>query len=230
VVFLSDEKDGFVETGDKSFLKKYIPILSTLVLVLCVILAGCHRKSQQPSTTPASVLPNSALSRGSAATTKNIVANIPGRKTFKPGGLSGEYFQWKGNNNFFAGQPVFTRVDNEISFDWETYPPDSRLTQDHFSIRWTGYLMVDKEDDYKIRLDADDGAQLTIDEKQVLPMGLFSRKEIVHLTQGFHKILLEYYQQDGVALCYLFWSEPPYRETCIIPSDHLYYDETSYQP
>ncbi len=200
------------------------------MLIMVIMVTGCHRKLQQPSTTPAAGSSKATSPRGATDSTKNVSGKMHGRKNLKSGGLNGQYYQWKGNNNFFANPPVFTRVDNEISFDWETYPPNSRLTQDHFSVRWTGYLMIDQEDDYKIRLDADDGAQLTIDDKQVLPMGLFSRKEMVHLTQGLHKILLEYYQQEGVALCYLFWSEPPYRETSIIPSDHLYYEESSYQP
>jgi len=39
---------------------------------------------------------------------------------------------------------------------------------DHFSIRWIGYFIPKKTDDYKFYSSADDGVRLFIDDQQVI--------------------------------------------------------------
>ena len=52
-------------------------------------------------------------------------------------GVVGEYFA----NAKLEGKPVFTRVDKDINFYWESGSPSPELPDDNFSIRWTGYLV-----------------------------------------------------------------------------------------
>ena len=61
-------------------------------------------------------------------------------------GVVGEYFA----NNQFEGEPLFTRVDDQINFKWDNGTPDPRLKDDNFSVRWTGYLIPQKSGKYKI--------------------------------------------------------------------------------
>ncbi len=47
-------------------------------------------------------------------------------------------------------EPVFTRVDPEIAFNWWDGSPDERLNDDDFGIRWTGFLKAPVTGTYKI--------------------------------------------------------------------------------
>ena len=49
-------------------------------------------------------------------------------------GFRGEYF----NNTEFSGAPAATRVDSQISFDWNSAAPVKGLDQSAFAVRWTG--------------------------------------------------------------------------------------------
>ena len=40
-----------------------------------------------------------------------------------------------------AGGPVVQRADARIAFAWGSTPPDRRLANGEFSVRWDGYLM-----------------------------------------------------------------------------------------
>jgi beta-glucosidase len=51
-------------------------------------------------------------------------------------GLKAEYFA----GGTLAGQPVLTRLDHAIDFDWNSAAPVSGVTQDHFAVRWTGTI------------------------------------------------------------------------------------------
>jgi beta-glucosidase len=49
-------------------------------------------------------------------------------------GLKAEYF----NGNDFSGQPVSSRVDRHIDFDWNGAAPVDGVSATSFSVRWTG--------------------------------------------------------------------------------------------
>jgi beta-glucosidase len=51
-------------------------------------------------------------------------------------GLKAEYF----SNMGFSGQPVLTRVDRQIQFDWDSAVPVKGVPMNAFSVRWTGTL------------------------------------------------------------------------------------------
>jgi beta-glucosidase len=59
-------------------------------------------------------------------------------------GFTGEYF----NNTDFSGAPVSTRVDPQISFDWNAAAPVPGADMKAFSVRWTGTLAVPEPGDY----------------------------------------------------------------------------------
>ena len=51
-------------------------------------------------------------------------------------GVVGEYF----NNDKFKSEPVITRIDDNIDFYWEDGALLPEISNDNYSIRWTGYL------------------------------------------------------------------------------------------
>ena len=51
-------------------------------------------------------------------------------------GLKAEYF----SNTNFAGEPVLTRIDPQIQFDWNAAAPARGVNMKGFSVRWTGTL------------------------------------------------------------------------------------------
>lgn len=51
-------------------------------------------------------------------------------------GLKAEYFA----GGKIEGKPVITRLDHQIDFDWNAAAPVPGATQDHFAVRWTGFI------------------------------------------------------------------------------------------
>jgi beta-glucosidase len=90
-------------------------------------------------------------------------------------GLKGEYF----NNEDLRGQPAMTRTDATIDFDWGQQSPTSDavkrggstpdiISNDNFSIRWTGKLIPPMTGVYELELSSDDGCRLFLDGKKLI--------------------------------------------------------------
>jgi beta-glucosidase len=91
-------------------------------------------------------------------------------------GLDGEYF----NNADFQGQPVLTRVDKQIDFDWDAASPAAGIPATAFSVRWTGSIAVPGPGDYVFEISSEHGYpsegvekyRVLLDQKQVLQGGV----------------------------------------------------------
>jgi len=59
-------------------------------------------------------------------------------------GLQAEYFA----NDSLGGQPLFTRIDDQVDFIWDIDTPDPRLQTGAFSVRWTGYIVPPVSGEY----------------------------------------------------------------------------------
>ena len=51
-------------------------------------------------------------------------------------GFTGEYF----NGPDFSGEPVLTRLDPQINFNWIYHKPHDVIDSKQFCVRWTGTL------------------------------------------------------------------------------------------
>ncbi|MHC4356847.1 MAG: PA14 domain-containing protein, partial [Planctomycetota bacterium] len=86
------------------------------------------------------------------------------------GGLKGEYF----SNRSLSGDPVLTRVDPQIDFDWGggdvpgENSPDAGIAVDEFSARWSGELEVDITDAYTFSIGANNGFRLFLDGQLII--------------------------------------------------------------
>ena len=144
------------------------------------------------------------------------------------GGLKAEYF----NNTSLSGEPVLTRLDPEIDFNWGNADepgrnsPDASINVDNFSARWSGELEVDLTDTYTFQITANNGFRLWLDGKPIIDFwnnGTTNNRlsEPIELIGGdTHSIRMEYFEGEDTAIAQLFW-ESSKREQQIIPSGAL---------
>jgi beta-glucosidase len=124
-------------------------------------------------------------------------------------GLTGEYF----NNAKLEGKPVFTRIDDQINFYWESGSPSAKLPDDDFSIRWTGYLLPPVSGTYHLGSWGMPTLDIYLDGEKVISSNnehhAFHSEKPIDLEAGKrYKIVYEYKNWTGDADAKLLWSMP----------------------
>ncbi|MDP2337032.1 MAG: glycoside hydrolase family 3 C-terminal domain-containing protein [Bacteroidota bacterium] len=116
----------------------------------------------------------------------------------KPGehGLKGEYF----NNTDCSGEPVLTRIDPLIDFNFGRGAAVPGLPVDYYSVRWTGKLIAPVSGPYYIGGDFDDAIRLYIDGKKIIDKTLNRNRSSaavkIELEKGKqYDLRLEYTEQ-----------------------------------
>lgn len=79
-------------------------------------------------------------------------------------GFKGEYF----NGPDFSGEPVMTRLDQQINFNWIFLKPDECIDSKQFCVRWTAQLCVEKTFTGRIGLSSLDSMRLYIDDELII--------------------------------------------------------------
>ncbi len=105
-------------------------------------------------------------------------------------GLKGEYF----NNTTWQGQPVLTRVDKQVDFDWNAASPAEGIPASGFSVRWSGSIAVPGAGDYVFQIspehcspcDGVDTYRLYLDGKQVFEASRNLKESIGHASFTMH--------------------------------------------
>ena len=136
-------------------------------------------------------------------------------------GLTGEYF-----NEANLTNPILTRTDTNIDFDWKKGSPDSAIAKDTFSVRWTGQIEATQDETYTFYTQADDGVRLWVNNQLIIDdwkqHSLSERSGIIDLEAGqFYDIKLEYFENKGDAAVSLLWSSPNQNKE-VIPTSFLY--------
>ena len=114
------------------------------------------------------------------------------------------------DNVSLSGDPVLTRQDKNINFDWSTSSPAAEVPADQFSARWTRYIDVTPAT-YRFTVTSDDGIRIWIDNELVLdewyehPPTTFTFDK--YLGTGHHYFKVEYYENGGLAVAQLAWAE-----------------------
>jgi hypothetical protein len=137
-------------------------------------------------------------------------------------GLTAQYFSDQNLHNL-----VLTRTDATINFDWgATQPPTAGLSHNHFSVRWSGYLVAPVTGLYRFMTRSDDGVRLFVNGQLLVNNWTIHSVEnnyaTLQLTAGKkYSIEMEYYQNTGRAVAQLFWT-PPGQAQKIVPTSQLY--------
>jgi hypothetical protein len=119
-------------------------------------------------------------------------------------GLLGAYYSGMG----WEGEPLFQQITPFLFLSW---PDEARFTPDgSFSARFSGSLRIVEPGSYRLRVEADDGARLTLDGVVVgeeLTLGRANSFELtVALEPGDHALQIDYVQQGGGSALQLLWS------------------------
>ncbi len=107
-------------------------------------------------------------------------------------GIRAEYFA----NPDLAGNPVYTRFEESLLFNWQLGSPGPWVTPDGFSARYVTSMKVGGPGwFYNFVVDADDGARLLIDD-QLLLDGWTKNRDLSSIRQwisrGNHVLTVEY--------------------------------------
>ena len=128
----------------------------------------------------------------------------------------GEYYA----NPDLWGPPVVVRNDGWVTFSWGPDAPSPRLPSDRFSVRWSRRLWFDRGT-YRFTLHSDDGIRLWVDGTLYIDRWRDGYEEDVverYVLQGAHEIVVEYYENEGLAEIDLFWE----RLTTVLPTAEIW--------
>lgn len=131
-------------------------------------------------------------------------------------GLLGEYF----DNTTFADPPVATRVDQRISFkEGANFPHESIDHTKPFSVRWTGKIFAEFDEDYTFFLHRKGTLELWIDDQLVTDQGTITLK-----ASQLYDIRVEYVRVNPrlEAFVELQWSSNPSTPKAVVPQTQLY--------
>lgn len=124
-------------------------------------------------------------------------------------GAFGEYF----NNRDMKGQPVFTRIDDNIDFYWEHLSPRYDMPDDNFGIKWTTWLIPPVTGTYAIGSWGSSGYEIRLDGKKIISS--MNEHEAIHIEAPAelqagkkYKVEVFYKNYAGDAAIKLLWAEP----------------------
>ena len=122
-------------------------------------------------------------------------------------GAVGEYFA----NNKLEGEPLFSRVDDNINFYWESGTPDPRMLADNYGVRWTTYLKVPQSGEYEIGCWSMPSFKIYCDGKEIMQGGSEhsanneSRKLTLDKAKRY-KLVFDYRNYHGDGDAKLLWA------------------------
>ena len=130
---------------------------------------------------------------------------------------------------------VFSRVDANFSFNWGNNSPDSRITNDNFSVRWKGLFRPPVTGTYTFNSNADDGFKFIIKDwanreadpgKVVINNGNGCCADFsgtVDLVGGrLYPVEIEYFEGGGGAnIMYFKWTAPGIEQQQV-PDEYFY--------
>ncbi|MCX6327122.1 MAG: glycoside hydrolase family 3 C-terminal domain-containing protein [Bacteroidia bacterium] len=124
-------------------------------------------------------------------------------------GVFGEYY----NNREMKGEPLFTRVDDNIDFYWEHLSPRQDMPDDDFGIKWTTWLVPPESGTYYLGSWGSSGFDILFEGGKFLSYKgdhhAFHKEKAVELKAGIkYKVEVLYRNYAGDADMKLLWARP----------------------
>ncbi len=146
-------------------------------------------------------------------------------------GLKGEYFGAEHESQNFDDYngPTLVRIDPTIDFDWSRDSPDSKLLpNNHFQVRWSGFIEPEFTGRYTLFTNSDDFARVWIGDEQVIDNWRGNARgwavTLVNFKAGQrYPIRVEYREWDGSAMIRLEWASSKLSRQ-IVPQCRLFTD------
>ena len=156
----------------------------------------------------------STLAGESVVTVPSSVLSVNGKGSEV--GLRGEYFA----NQELRGPAATIRVDPRLDFNWGRYKPTPELSENNFSVRWSGKLTPTESGKYNLGFTADDGARLYLDGQLLIDAWASNpaktvTKEVMLEAGRSYDLRMEYFQNNREAVAKLVWSYPRLAERLI---------------
>jgi len=131
-------------------------------------------------------------------------------ETLSTHGLKAEYYR----DSTFTGDPVISRIDEEVDFEWWDKGPGEPVNGDDFSAVWSGYLVPDKSGEYTIGGEGFNSFNVWIDDEAVCESGNLHdpirEYQLLQLEAGKkYKLKCSFrHKNSEYALARLIWEAP----------------------
>ncbi|MDP9410201.1 MAG: PA14 domain-containing protein [Actinomycetota bacterium] len=154
-----------------------------------------------------------------AATTVVAAGGLDDARVKGADGLCGQYYDDPELVEF-----KFLRRDANIQHDWRNTSPHLTIGHDYFSIRWTGYVKIDRSETYTFHMRSDDGVRLWVGDHLIIDYwgpNAEERSGRIALSAGkWYPIKIEYQELGDIAYVVLDYSSPSLSRQ-VVPTDHL---------
>ena len=130
-------------------------------------------------------------------------------------GLKGEYFQ-----SGSGGEPIVTRIDPGIQFNWQGGSPAEGVPADGFRVEWTGKLQAPESGQYYLSAEVDDQIEIWVDGKSVLKAktGSKNRSRVLKLDgRLWYDFRARFTEGGGDAKAVVFWESRNFPRQIIPP-------------
>ncbi len=141
-------------------------------------------------------------------------------------GLLGSYYSNHYPTAPYTGSPTLVRTDAVVNFNWGTGSPDSTISVDHFTAKWSGSVLPQFNETYTFYTTTDDGVRLWVDGQLLIDhwqdQAPAEWSGAISLSaQRRYDVEMDYYENAGGAVATLSWSSPSTAKT-LIPQTQLY--------
>lgn len=153
---------------------------------------------------------------------------VPHSKTNYDEGINGLALSIYDNKDLVGAPKVYQtglNADGTIARNFNADGPATGIPVDNFSIRATGEIVFPEAGDYKLRLLADDGVRMWVDDQSVIDDWIDSppkwREATVKSTAAgsAKKVRIEYYEGAVTAQFELHWTTPGGTQQ-VLPAEH----------
>ena len=140
------------------------------------------------------------------------MVTIPSRYLSTSDGRQGAYGEYYGSREM-TGNPLFTRVDDNIDFYWEHLSPRYDMPDDNFGVKWTTYLTPPVSGSYAIGSMGSSGYDVFLEGQKIISAMNEHEASVIEANVDLesgkkYKVEVYYRNYAGDAGIKLLWAPP----------------------